>query len=165
MNMSNIDEYRENTPDNDIKIQIPFLHYLIEANNIGLLNSLKFNGSLEKLKEFIYYYKNGNEYSKYYLKCLLVHFNDLNIQIPQIELPKNFVTLYKNKYRYHNDKSIINIKKIKFNIGFSENSITIPELQRELNKFNIKYEINENKNILYRYLIDYMIKQNLLYIV
>lgn len=161
----NNDENHEFIEDDDLINRKNYLYYLIEANNIGLLNTLQFECSLEKLKDYINMYKKGNEYSKYYLKCLLAHTYNIDIKIPYMKLPSNYVTLYKNKYRYHNEKTIIYIGNSNFNIGLSENSISIPELQRELTKYNINYNINEYKSVLYDRLIKYIINKNLLFTV
>lgn len=139
--------------DDDVYDKIPYLERLNYANEIGLLNSVDFNIPSDTLNEYIDLYTNGNEYKKYFLRCLLAYEYKYEIEEPNINLPSNYVSFFKGKYRYHNSNSFVNIGKYKFNIGLSENSITIPELQRELDKFNIEYQPLENKKSLYSKLI------------
>lgn len=142
--------------DHDLYIKMPYLYYLMYANKIGLLNTLDFHICYEKLLNYINMYENGNDFSKYYLKCLLAYECKYEIEDKGIKLPENYATCFNGKYRYHNDDSFVDIGEHKFNIGFSENSISIPLLQRELTKFNIEYDIFESKNSLFTKLIQNM---------
>ena len=139
--------------DDELYEKVPYLELLNHANEIGLLGSVDFNIPTEKLEEYIKLYQEGDDYVKYYLKCLLAYEYKYEIEIPNINLPEIYLTIFNDKYRYHNSNSYVNIGKYKFNIGYSEKSITIPELQRELSRLGITYNIFEDKKSLYLRLI------------